>query len=83
MAADLRGLPEATVICAELDPLRSEGELLAQRLQDVGVKVRQHTFHGVTHEFFGMGLVVKDAAMAEQMAAHNLKRAFGTALLPF
>ena len=29
-----------------------------------------------------MGLVVPDAAAAETFAAHELKRAFGTAVLP-
>jgi acetyl esterase len=80
--ADLRGLPNATVITAEIDPLCSEGELLAQRLEAQGVEVRHKTFHGVTHEFFGMGLVVKDAAVAETFVVHELKRAFGTAILP-
>jgi acetyl esterase/lipase len=83
LSANLQGLPDTTVITAEIDPLCSEGEALADKLEAAGVKVRHHTFKGVTHEFFGMGLVVKDAAMAEQMVAHNLKRAFGTALLPF
>jgi acetyl esterase/lipase len=80
--ADLRGLPGATVVTAEIDPLCSEGELLAERLEAKGVDVRHKTFHGVTHEFFGMGLVVKDAAAAETFVVHELKRAFGTALLP-
>ncbi|RAK57945.1 alpha/beta hydrolase [Phenylobacterium deserti] len=80
--ADLRGLPGVTVINAEIDPLCSEGELLAERLEAQGVDVRHKTFHGVTHEFFGMGLVVKDAAAAETFAVHELKRAFGTAILP-
>ena len=31
--ADLSGLPSSTVICAEIDPLRSEGELLAEKLE--------------------------------------------------
>jgi len=82
LGANLAGLPDATVICAEIDPLRSEGEALAEQLKAAGSEVRAHTFKGVTHEFFGMGLVVKDAAAAEQMVAHNLKRAFGTAILP-
>ncbi|WP_411288557.1 alpha/beta hydrolase [Phenylobacterium sp.] len=80
--ADLRGLPSATIITAEIDPLCSEGETLAERLEAQGVEVRHKTFHGVTHEFFGMGLVVKDAALAETFVAHELKRAFGTAILP-
>ena len=80
--ADLIGLPSATVILAEIDPLRSEGELLAERLEQQGVDVRHKTFHGSTHEFFGMALVVPDAAAAQTFAAHELKRAFGTAILP-
>ena len=80
--ADLRGLPSATIVSAEIDPLCSEGELLAERLEAQGVDVRHKTFNGVTHEFFGMGLVVKDAAAAEAFVAHELKRAFGTAILP-
>ena len=80
--ADLRGLPSATVILAEIDPLRSEGELLAERLEAQGVDVRSKVWNGSTHEFFGMGLVVPDAAAAQTFAAHELKRAFGTAILP-
>lgn len=82
VAADLHGLPSATVIRAQIDPLCSDGELLAERLEAAGVDVRAKTFHGVTHEFFGMGLVVKDAAAAELFVAHDLKKAFGTAILP-
>ncbi|MGV3577429.1 alpha/beta hydrolase [Brevundimonas sp.] len=81
-AADLRGLPSSTVILAEIDPLRTEGENLAEKLEAAGVDTRHKTFHGSTHEFFGMGLVVPDAAVAQQFAAHELKRAFGTAILP-
>jgi len=81
-AADLAGLPSATVIRAQIDPLCSEGEALAEKLDAAGVEVRGKTFEGVTHEFFGMGLVVKDAAAAEMFVAHELKRAFGTAILP-
>ena len=80
--ADLRGLPSTTIINAEIDPLRSEGELLAERLEAQGVDVRHKTWNGSTHEFFGMALVVPDAAVAQQFAAHELKRAFGTAILP-
>ncbi|WP_428154496.1 alpha/beta hydrolase [Brevundimonas sp.] len=80
--ANLAGLPSSTVICAEIDPLRTEGELLAEKLEQAGVDVRHKTFHGSTHEFFGMATVVPDAAAAQTFAAHELKRAFGTAILP-
>lgn len=80
--ADLHGLPSATVVNAEIDPLRSEGELLADRLEAAGVPVRHKTWSGSTHEFFGMALAVPDAAAAQTFVAHELKRAFDTAILP-
>ena len=83
VSADLRGLPGATIINAEIDPLATDGERLERALKEADVRVHRHVYHGVTHEFFGMGLVVKDAAVAEQAVAHDLKKAFGTALLPF
>jgi acetyl esterase/lipase len=76
VAANLSGLPPTTIINAQIDPLRSEGELLAKKLRDAGVKSEQKTFDGMTHEFFGMGGVVDKAMQAEQMAADALKKAF-------
>ena len=81
-AANLSDLPSSTVITAEIDPLRTEGQLLAEKLEAAGVDTRSKTFNGSTHEFFGMALVVPDAAAAQTFAAHELKRAFGTAILP-
>ena len=77
VAADLHGLPPTTIINAQIDPLRSDGEILAQKLQAGGVPVTQKTYPGVTHEFFGMGAVIDEAKDAEQMAADALKKVFG------
>jgi acetyl esterase/lipase len=77
VAADLHGLPATTIINAQIDPLRSDGEMLAQKLRAAGVDVTQKTYDGVTHEFFGMGKVVDKAMAAEQMAADALKKGFG------
>lgn len=74
VAADLAGLPETTIINAEIDPLRSDGEALAVRLEQAGVDVAHACYKGVTHEFFGMGLVVKDAAAAQGRAAMALRK---------
>jgi acetyl esterase/lipase len=82
LAANLAGVPDATIASAEIDLLRSEGEAISDRLRAAGSEVRHHTCKGVMHEFLGMGLVVEDTAAAAQMVAHNLKRAFGTAILP-
>jgi len=74
--ADLRGLPPVTIVNAQIDPLRSDGETLAQALTAAGGKVDQKTFPGVTHEFFGMGKVVGGAKDAEDYAVDKLKAAF-------
>ena len=73
--ADLKGLPGATIINAELDPLASDGKMLADKLKAAGVAVTHTQFEGVSHEFFGMGLAVKDAERAEDLAAKALKAA--------
>jgi acetyl esterase/lipase len=72
--ADLTGLPPTTIIAAEIDPLRSEGKVLAERLEQDGNDVGYTCYEGVTHEFFGMGLVVKDAAAAQARVATALKK---------
>jgi acetyl esterase/lipase len=77
-AADLSGLPPATVILAEIDPLQSQGAVFAQALIDAGVDTTFTLYQGVTHEFFGMGAVVDKAAEAVAEAAARLKASFGS-----
>jgi len=55
---------------------------LAERLEAAGSDVRQKTFNGSTHEFFGMGLIVPDAAVAQNLVAHELRKAFKVSALP-
>jgi len=75
-ASSLAGLPPATVIAAEIDPLLTEGKQYADALKKAGVTVSYKEYSGVTHEFFGMGAVVPKAKDAEQFAADQLKQAF-------
>ena len=75
-APNLSGLPSATVITAEIDPLRSEGKQYADRLLEVGVPVMYRNFEGVTHEFFGMAAVVVDAQRAVRLVAEGLNGSF-------
>ncbi|QQV77572.1 alpha/beta hydrolase [Sphingomonas aliaeris] len=77
VAADLRGLPPTTIVNAQIDPLRSDGETLAAAMRSAGDKVEQRTFPGVTHEMFGMGSVVRGAYDANMYAIDRLKAAFG------
>ena len=76
LGADLKGLPPATIITAEIDPLRSGGKMLADKLQAAGVDVDYKNYDGVTHEFFGMGAVIEESRDATKLAAQNLMKAF-------
>lgn len=73
---DLGGLPPATVILAEADPLRSEGEALADAMRRSGVWVDETLYEGVTHGFFGLYRVVNKAMFAQGQLSRNLVAAF-------
>ena len=77
--SDLAGVAPATVILAQIDPLRSDGETYASKLKDAGVAVNTKTYNGVTHEFFGMGKVVPEAKQALDLAVADLTAAFDKA----
>lgn len=74
--ANLRGLPATTIITAEIDPLRSGGKMLADKLKTAGVTVDYKNYDGVTHEFFGMGAVLDASNDAKKLAAKDLSKAF-------
>ncbi|MEJ7838713.1 MAG: alpha/beta hydrolase [Thermomicrobiales bacterium] len=74
--ADLAGLPPATVILAEIDPLLSQGQLYADALEAAGVTVTSSVYTGVTHEFFGTGAVVDKAVEAVTEVADAITAAF-------
>lgn len=78
LAEDLSGLPPATILTAEIDPLQSEGAAYAARLEEAGVAVVYQNFAGVTHEFFGMGALLPEAQEAVALAAEGLQSAFGS-----
>ena len=76
VTANLKGLPPTTIISAQYDPLRSEGETLADHLKKAGVETTRKVYKGTTHEFFGMAAVVDQAKDAQAMASSELKSAF-------
>ena len=80
--ANLAKLPPATIILAQIDPLRSDGEKYAEKLRAAGVPVTVQRYDGVTHEFFGMAAVVDKAKQAQQFAGEKLRAAFAETPTP-
>ena len=75
-ASDLSNLPPALILTAEYDPLRDEGEEYGRRLQEAGVPVIIRRYAGMVHGFFGMGMVIDEAARAVAETAQTLREAF-------
>jgi acetyl esterase/lipase len=76
VTANLKGLPPTTIISAQYDPLRSEGEMLADNFKKAGVDTERKLYNGTTHEFFGMAAVVSEAKEAQAFVVDKLKSAF-------
>lgn len=78
-ATNLKDLPAATVITAEFDPLRDEGEAYGEQLAAAGVPVESRRWDGIIHGFFGMGDMLPKGKEAITYAAGRLRESFGTA----
>jgi acetyl esterase/lipase len=74
--ANLKGLPPVTLINAQIDPLRSDADLLETALKKASVKVEHKLYAGTTHEFFGMAAVVPEAKQAQELAGKRLQSAW-------
>lgn len=73
VSAKLEGLPPTSLVTAGIDPLRSDGEKLGEKLRDAGVIVEHRHFQGATHEFFGMAAVVNAAREAQAFVVSDMR----------
>ena len=73
---DFQQMPPTIFILADIDPLRSGAETLAERMRAAGVRTDVRLYHGVTYDFFGLGGYVPEAAKAEDDASAALKNGF-------
>lgn len=76
---ELKGLPRATIITADVDPLMFEGKLLGHKLESANVPTRYMNYEGVTHGFFGLDAVLREARQAQALAGEQLVAAFENA----
>jgi acetyl esterase len=74
-APSLAGLPGATVVTAEFDPLRDEGERYVERLRNAGVAVTARRYLGMIHGFASMPYVTDVANRAIADVGRDLARA--------
>jgi acetyl esterase len=75
----LRGLPVATVIVAENDLLRDEGEAYGRRLIEAGVPVAVTRYNGTIHDFVMLNALAgsEPARAAIAQGAARLRSSFG------
>jgi acetyl esterase len=77
LAEDLSGLPPATVVTAEFDPLRDEGEAYARRLDEAGVPTQLVRYDGVIHGFVSMYEIVDKGREAIELGCKRICESFG------
>lgn len=74
---ELKGLPPATIITAEYDPLRDEGNLYAEKLRAAGVAVAHREFKNTIHDFTMIATKrLPEARESLDMIIEELRRAF-------
>jgi acetyl esterase len=77
LGADLAGLPPATVVLAECDPIRPQGRLYAEALAAAGVPVAVEEYPSMVHGFFGLEMLFPEAEEAMVFAGRSVRSSLG------
>ncbi len=75
-ADDFSNLPAATVLTAEFDPLRDEGEAYGEKLKAAGVTTLIKRYDGLIHGFFSLTDALEEARESVALAASQLQQSF-------
>jgi acetyl esterase len=78
-AADHSGLPPATVVTAEYDPLRDEGLAYVEALRGADVPVSHHHFDDMIHAFFALVNVLERGNEAVALVGGEIRDAVARA----
>ncbi|EIU6827852.1 alpha/beta hydrolase [Vibrio parahaemolyticus] len=73
LSGDFSGLPITTIITAEFDPLRDEGELLYKLMLSQGVDAYCERYLGVIHGFFQLSGVCNSAKRCIAAISNQIK----------
>jgi acetyl esterase/lipase len=72
--ANLSNLPATTIINGDIDPLRDDGLMLENKLKLSGVPVSRKLYDGVTHDFYGLNVVLSLSRDAQGYANAALRQ---------
>ena len=75
-SCDLTGLPDALIVAAEYDPLRTEAEKYAEAMASANVRVEYKCYDGLIHGFFGLANEIPAARVASSNTCESLIEAF-------
>ena len=76
LSNELEGLPSATILTAQYDPLRDVGIAYAEKLQSHGVEVFHKNYEDLIHGFANFTSFVPEARQAVADGTEELKKAF-------
>lgn len=78
-AADVRGFPPTCIAVGEIDPLRDDGIMLAERVRDAGQRVELYEYEGMPHTFWCFPPLHGATDVLERMAAFLRRELHGGA----